>query len=186
MSQTSFDKAKIKILLLEGVHRVGGRDVQGRGLYESRTRHRRAAGAHTRDRACGRAHARHPQPHAADRGGARRGAPAARRGLFLYRHEPGRLDGRDARRRAGLQRAVLEYAQRRGTRARRSRAVAARRAGKTWTARSRASGRRAPRPVSKFAAKRSASSATATSAVNSACSPKGSACTCCSTTSSRS
>ncbi len=113
MSQTSFDKDKIKILLLEGVHASALERLSCGGIREHRTQSRRTARRRTRARAGRRAHPRHPQPHATHRGGARGSAAADRGGLLLHRYESGRIERRDVARRAGVQRAVLEHAQRR-------------------------------------------------------------------------
>ncbi len=90
MSQTSFDKDKIKILLLEGVHASALERFHAAG-YENIERNAGALQGDELAHALADVHiARHPQPHAAHGRGARGSAAADRSGLLLHRHESGR------------------------------------------------------------------------------------------------
>ena len=105
-----------------------GRGAAGRRLHQHPAACAGARGPGPQGRHRRRARRRHPVAHAAHRRGAGRGAEAHRHRRLLHRHQPGRPAGGREPRPAGLQRAVLQHAQRRRTRHRRDRDAAARRA----------------------------------------------------------
>ena len=170
-------KNQIRILLLEGISDTAVDVLQGRRLHATSTAGRRRSTAPSCAQALrGRAHARHPLAHPAHRRRHRRRPIADRDRLLLGRHQPGRSRRRRTHGHSGLQRAVLQHAQRRRADDRRDRHAAAAHLPEVASRRTRAAGTSARPAPTRCAARRSASSATATSAASSRRSPRRWAC----------
>ena len=160
----SLAKDKIRVLLLEGINdsAVGCSPAPG---YTNVTRLPKALAGEALREALEGVHLlgiRSRTQLTATMLAARR--PADRGGLLQRRHQPGRSRRGAAARRAGVQCAVLQHAQRRRAGDRRDRHAAAPASSRARSRRTRAAGTSRPRAATRCAARRSASSATAISA----------------------
>ena len=114
-------KEKIKFLLLEGISDTAVNTLTSAGYTSVERLPKALEGEALREALKGHKHGGHPLAHAAQRGGARRHALADRHRLLLGRHQPGGPRRRPPHGHPGVQRAVLQHAQRGGADHRRDR-----------------------------------------------------------------